>query len=88
MEVDGVYGSRMTGGGFGGCTVTLVKSGAVEKAKEHIQVELTAVDCSATGSLCKTSSTGPCIVIMCAELYVVLARKRPLRTVCYKKEYR
>jgi galactokinase len=24
MKIDGVYGSRMTGGGFGGCTVTLL----------------------------------------------------------------
>lgn len=28
--LDGVYGSRMTGGGFGGCTVSLVRSDAVE----------------------------------------------------------
>jgi len=28
--VDGVFGSRMTGGGFGGCTVTLVRKGSVE----------------------------------------------------------
>ena len=26
----GVYGARMTGGGFGGCTVNLVKSDQVE----------------------------------------------------------
>merc|ERR1740130_210442 len=27
--VEGVYGARMTGGGFGGCTVTLVRTSAV-----------------------------------------------------------
>jgi len=35
--VDGVYGSRMTGGGFGGCTVTLVKKSSVEKCIEAIK---------------------------------------------------
>nr|XP_033817073.1 galactokinase isoform X2 [Geotrypetes seraphini] len=36
-EVLGVYGSRMTGGGFGGCTVTLLEEGAVNKAIRHIK---------------------------------------------------
>jgi len=30
MACDGVYGARMTGGGFGGCTVNLVKEESVE----------------------------------------------------------
>jgi len=31
---EGVYGSRMTGGGFGGCTITLVRSQSVEPFRE------------------------------------------------------
>uniref|UniRef100_A0A8C5PUJ8 Galactokinase n=1 Tax=Leptobrachium leishanense TaxID=445787 RepID=A0A8C5PUJ8_9ANUR len=37
LEVPGVYGSRMTGGGFGGCTVTLLETSAVERTKQLIQ---------------------------------------------------
>ncbi|ESO90001.1 hypothetical protein LOTGIDRAFT_192573 [Lottia gigantea] len=37
IDVEGVYGSRMTGGGFGGCTVTLLKQDAINKAIDHIQ---------------------------------------------------
>lgn len=33
---EGVYGSRMTGGGFGGCTVTLVPRRYVEALKENL----------------------------------------------------
>jgi galactokinase len=40
MEVEGVYGSRMTGGGFGGCTVTLVKDSAVDKLIQHVKVRI------------------------------------------------
>lgn len=36
MEVSGVYGSRMTGGGFGGCTVTLLKQESVTAAISHM----------------------------------------------------
>jgi len=37
LEVDGVFGSRMTGGGFGGCTVTLAKQDSVKKLIDHIK---------------------------------------------------
>ena len=33
-----VYGSRMTGGGFGGCTVTLLPSNIVDETIQRIRV--------------------------------------------------
>ena len=35
-ENPGVYGSRMTGGGFGGCTINLVESTFVEQFKSKV----------------------------------------------------
>ncbi|MBR3769556.1 MAG: galactokinase [Lachnospiraceae bacterium] len=35
-KVDGVIGSRITGGGFGGCTVSIVKDEAIDNFKEKV----------------------------------------------------
>lgn len=35
-EVEGVYGARMTGGGFGGCTINLVATERVEQFREIV----------------------------------------------------
>jgi galactokinase len=37
MKLKGVYGSRMTGGGFGGCTVSLVQPRAVDAIVDQIK---------------------------------------------------
>ncbi len=35
-ECEGVYGARMTGGGFGGCTINLVQENAVERMRNNV----------------------------------------------------
>jgi galactokinase len=35
-QIDGVYGARMTGGGFGGCTINLVRADAVPQFRSQI----------------------------------------------------
>jgi galactokinase len=37
IGIEGVYGARMTGGGFGGCTVNLVRPDAVERFERGIK---------------------------------------------------
>ncbi|MEX0686959.1 MAG: galactokinase [Balneolales bacterium] len=41
-QLDGVYGSRMMGGGFGGCTINLVEEKHLEAFKEKITSAYTA----------------------------------------------
>ena len=36
IKIPGVYGARMTGGGFGGCTVNLVRPDAIDAFRERI----------------------------------------------------
>ena len=48
MQVPGVLGSRMTGGGFGGCTITLVQRNSVRTLEAFLQTEYEKL----TGKLC------------------------------------
>jgi galactokinase len=36
LHVRGVYGSRMTGGGFGGCTVSLIEAESVAEFRDSV----------------------------------------------------
>jgi galactokinase len=41
-QADGVFGCRMTGAGFGGCTVMLVRAEAVEALIDRLETEYTS----------------------------------------------
>ncbi len=65
-KVEGVFGAKMTGGGFGGCTVNLVKSEAVDEFKDVVgkgYFEATGITpkiyvCEAAKGAEEVSSTG------------------------------
>jgi galactokinase len=52
---DGVYGSRMTGAGFGGCTVSLIERKAAPRIQERVRAEYRA----RTGRPAETYLTAP-----------------------------
>lgn len=52
-QCSGVLGSRMTGGGFGGCTVTLVRKNAVADVIQAMQTEYGKYDCKANFYVCE-----------------------------------
>ena len=55
QKFDGVYGSRLTGGGFGGCTVTLVKKSVAQDLIDYLNVEYEKI----TGKKCSCFETSP-----------------------------
>jgi galactokinase len=48
LEIPGVYGARLTGGGFGGCIVIFASNEAQITVDETISWEVRAVDGSVT----------------------------------------
>jgi galactokinase len=69
-QLDGVIGSRMTGGGFGGCTVSLVEADQMEIVKTAIEREYE----SATGIQPTLFSTRPAQGAHVVETFSVQAR--------------
>ena len=41
-KVPGVYGARMMGGGFGGCTINLIAESAVDELREEVKKQYPA----------------------------------------------
>ncbi len=56
QRLPGCYGSRLTGAGFGGCTVSLVERSAVESfSRDLVQAYYTATGRTATMYVCRAS---------------------------------
>ena len=58
MKVQGVYGARMTGGGFGGCIVALCKPSAVDPLIAHLKAAYKSSKYGIDPVVFATSATG------------------------------
>ena len=63
----GVYGSRMTGGGFGGCTVTLCRRSAVERLTEAVRTRYQA-ETGLEPDVLVTRASGPAHLLWVGEM--------------------
>jgi len=55
QETQGVYGSRLTGKGYGGCTVTLIENDKIETYEEHLEEYERIFGFKAEDFICKPS---------------------------------
>jgi galactokinase len=62
MRIKGVYGARMTGGGFGGCIVALVQPRSVEKLTGHLSEVYSAKFGKKPGIFATTATDGARVV--------------------------
>ncbi len=62
MSVPGVYGARMTGGGFGGCIVALVKPDRVDALTDHLKKVYTNKDNKKAEIFVTTATDGAKVV--------------------------
>jgi galactokinase len=62
MTVKGVYGARMTGGGFGGCIVALAQPRSVEALGEHLEKTYAAKFGIKPSVFVTTATEGACVL--------------------------
>jgi len=65
LQVDGVYGARLTGAGWGGCIIALVREDAVEQFQSHVHTRyLAQTGRSANIFPCKAGSGAGVVAIV------------------------
>jgi galactokinase len=62
MKIKGVYGARMTGGGFGGCIVALVEPNSVDSLAAHLKKNYTPRFNKTPGIFVTTATAGASVV--------------------------
>jgi galactokinase len=62
MTVKGVYGARMTGGGFGGCIVALTQPRSVEALEKHLETTYQAKFGKRPAAFATTATAGASVI--------------------------